>query len=315
VLVEIEMALLPETLNGVHVGCLPPRPADMLERAVRAAADADAVVLLVGTSEDLERESDDRTTTELPGEQPELIRRVLAANPNTVVVVNAATAVDLDCARNASTVLYVWYPGEAFGPALVDVLTGQREPSGRLPLTIGARHEDYAAWSTIPVDGRLEYPESVFVGYRHFDRAGLEPEFCFGHGLGYGEWAYDAVRVDGFAVDVDVRNTGDRRSKEIVQLYVAPPEGAVPRPPLELRAFAPVTLDAGETATVSFELDERAFSYWDSGWRADPGTYRILVGRSSRDIRLEEEVALADVGGGVLSVRSMTAAETQEEEQ
>jgi beta-glucosidase len=99
-----------------------------------------------------------------------------------------------------------------------------------------------------------------------------------------------------------------------VQLYVVAPKASVSRPPRELRAFAPVTLEPGEATTVSFELDERAFAYWDSGWRADPGTYRILVGRSSRDIRLSEEVALEDVGG-VLSVRSMTATETQEEEQ
>jgi beta-glucosidase len=315
VLVEAELPLLPDRLNGLHIGCLPPRPPDMLERAVRAAAGADAVVLIVGTSEDIERESDDRTTTALPGEQAELVRRVLAANANTVVVVNAATAVDMDWARDASTVLYAWYPGEAFGRALVDVLTGDREPAGRLPITIGRTHEDYPAWSTTPVDGRLEYPESVFVGYRHFDANGLEPEFCFGHGLGYGTWAYDSLHVDGFAVDVTVRNTGDRRAKEIVQLYVAPPAGgAVARPPLELRAFAPVTVEPGGRATVSFVLDERAFAYWDSGWRADPGPYRIVVGRSSRDIRLSEEVLLEDVGG-VLSLRSMTATETQEEEQ
>jgi beta-glucosidase len=314
VLVEVETALYPDALNGLTLGCLPPQPADPIDRAARAARDADAVVLIVGTSEDVERESDDRKTTALPGAQEELIRRVLEANPATVVVVNAASAVDMAWARDASTVLYAWYPGEAFGPALVDVLTGAREPSGRLPITIARAHEDYAAWNTTPVDGRLEYPESVFVGYRHFDAHELEPEFCFGHGLGYGEWAYDAVRVDGLSVEVDVRNAGDRPAKEIVQLYVAAAEARIPRPPRELRAFAPVTLEPGETTTVSFELDERAFAYWDSGWRADPGRYRILVGRSSRDIRLSEEIVLEDVGG-VLSVRSMTAAETQREEQ
>jgi beta-glucosidase len=314
VLVEVDMALYPDALNGLTLGCRPPQPADPIEKAVHAAHDADAVVLIVGTSEDVERESDDRTTTALPGKQEELIRRVLEANPATVVVVNAASAVDLAWARDASTVLYTWYPGEAFGPALADVLTGAREPGGRLPITIGRHHEDYAAWRTTPVDGRLEYPESVFVGYRHFDAHELDPEFCFGHGLGYGEWAYDAVRVDGLSVEVDVRNAGGRPAKEIVQLYIAPGEARIPRPPRELRAFAPVILEPGETTTVSFELDERGFAYWDSGWRADPGTYRILVGRSSRDIRLSQEVLLEDVDG-VLSVRSMTAAETQEEEQ
>ena len=120
---------------------------------------------------------------------------MLEANPSTVVVVNAATAVDMSWAREASTVLYAWFPGEAFGPALVDVLSGAREPGGRLPISIGRRHEDYAAWDTTPVDGRLEYPESVFVGYRHFDAAGIEPEFCFGHGLGYGAWEYEGLEL------------------------------------------------------------------------------------------------------------------------
>jgi beta-glucosidase len=301
--VELELALLPDNLNILSLGCRPPRPDDLIDRAARAAAGADAVVLLVGTSEDLERESDDRETTALPGEQEELIRRVLEANPATVVVVNAATAVDMSWARDASTVLYAWFPGEAFGPALVDVLSGAREPAGRLPISIGRRHEDYAAWDTEPVDGRLEYQESVFVGYRHFDAAGLEPEFCFGHGLGYGAWEYERlvlsapelVAGEPLSVAVTVRNVGSRRAKETVQLYVADREASVQRPPCELKAFAPVTLDPGEAGTVTLELDSRAFSFWDGGWRAEPGAFELLVGRSSRDVRLTGEVVLKEV--------------------
>jgi beta-glucosidase len=122
------------------------------------------------------------------------------------------------------------------------------------------------------------------------------------------------LRVDGLHVEIDVRNVGSRAAKEIVQLYVEELEPRIARPPRELRAFAPVVVEPGASATVAFELDERAFAYWDSGWRADPGTYRILAGRSSRDIKVSEEVVLEHVGG-VLSVRSMTAAETQREEQ
>jgi beta-glucosidase len=303
VLIEVEMALFPDNLNVLSLGCRPPQPADQLERAVRAAATADAVVLIVGTSEDIERESDDRETTELPGEQETLIRRVLEANPKTVVVVNAATAVDMTWAREASTVLYAWFPGEAFGPALVDVLSGDREPAGRLPITIARRHEDYAAWDTRPIDGRLEYPESVFVGYRHLDAAGIEPEFCFGHGLGYGSWDYETINLsspelwagDSLTVDVTVRNVGTRRSKEVVQVYIADPEASLPRPPRELKAFAPITLEPGEAGTVTLELDSRAFSYWDGGWYAEPGVFEVLVGRSSRDVRLTGQVVLKEV--------------------
>jgi beta-glucosidase len=302
------MGLFPHSLNVLAAGCLTPQPPDMVDRAARAAAEADAVVLIVGTSEDVERESDDRLTTTLPGDQETMIRRVLEANPATVVVVNAATAVDMEWARDASTVLYAWYPGEAFGEALVDVLSGEREPGGRLPITIGRRHEDYPAWDTRPVDGRLEYRESIFVGYRHFDREGIEPEFCFGHGLGYGEWAYEDLRLSteelathpALSVDVTVRNVGTRRAKEVVQLYVADRDAALPRPPQELKAFAAVALDPGEAGTVTLELDARAFSYWDPGrgaWRVDPGSFEILVGRSSRDIRLAGEVVLKGVAG------------------
>jgi beta-glucosidase len=301
--VELELALFPRTLNVLTLGCRPPQPADLLDRAIRAAGEADAVVLLVGTSEDVERESDDRETTVLPGVQDTLVRRVLEANPSTVVVVNAASAVDMDWAAAASTLLYAWFPGEAFGEALVDVLTGAREPGGRLPISIGRRHHDYSAWSTEPLDGKLEYRESVFVGYRHFDAAGIEPEFCFGHGLGYGSWEYERLELsrselgpgDSLSVAVTVRNAGRRRAREIVQLYVADREASLPRPPRELKAFVPITLDPGEAGTVTLDLDPRAFSYWDGGWRAEPGAFEVLVGRSSRDLRLAGEVVLKEV--------------------
>lgn len=300
---ELEFALFPRTLNILSLGCLAPQPPDALDRAVRAAAEADAVVLLVGTSDDLERESDDRETTALPGTQDTLIRRVLEANPSTVVVVNAATAVDMEWARAASTVLYAWFPGEAFGRALVDVLSGVREPAGRMPISIGRRHADYSAWNTEPLDGKLVYRESIFVGYRHFDEGGIEPEFCFGHGLGYGEWQYEQLELsrrelaadDSVSAAITVRNVGTQRAKEIVQLYVADREASVPRPPRELKAFAAITLDPGEAGTVTLDLGPRAFSYWDDGWRTEPGAFDLLIGRSSRDVRLTAEVVVKEV--------------------
>jgi beta-glucosidase len=200
-------------------------------------------------------------------------------------------------------VLYAWFPGEAFGRALVDVLSGAREPAGRLPITIGRRHADYAAWNTEPLDGKLVYRESIFVGYRHFDEAGIEPEFCFGHGLGYGEWQYEQLELsrrelaadDSVSAAITVRNVGTQRAKEIVQLYVADREASVPRPPRELKAFAATTLDPGEAGTVTLDLGPRSFSYWDDGWRTEPGAFDLLIGRSSRDVRLTAEVVVKEV--------------------
>ena len=308
VLVELEMTIAPNDVHTLRFGCLPPvAPASaLLDRAVRAAAGADAVVLVVGTTHDIEHEGADRTTTTLPAGQDTLVRSVLAANPATAVVVNAGSEIDMPWADSAATLLYAWFPGQEFGTALADVLTGEREPGGRLPFTIGRGPENYPAWDVTPdASGQVHYRESIFVGYRHFDRSAIEPRFCFGHGLGYGQFDYERLEpstrelVPGrpFTVDVTVRNAGARRAKEIVQLYVHDLAAAVPRPVRELKAFAAVVLDPGELRTVRLELDLRAFSYWDEengAWRADAGAFDIQVGRSSRDIRLTAEVTLLE---------------------
>lgn len=303
-LVEVTLDASPKRFHLLAIGCQEPEPGDAMALAERLAADADVAVVVVGTTEDDERESADRDTTRLPGNQDELVRRVLAANPRTVVVVNAASAVDLPWADAAPAVLYTWFPGEAFGPALADVLDGTCEPGGRLPITLGERLEDYAVRSTIPDErGQLVYEESVFVGYRHFDANGIEPAFCFGHGLGYGTVSFEALEVskgelyagDEVEVRVRVRNTGDRATKEIVQCYVGDPEASVPRPPRELRAFAAVHLAPGEETTVTLRLDGRAFSFWEpsrSAWHAESGTFHVEVGRSSRDLPLRAELKL-----------------------
>ena len=240
--VEAELQITPGGLHRLELGCAAPEPADRLERAAAAAANADVAILLVGTADDIEAESVDRPSTALPGEQEELGRRVLAANPSTVVVVNAGSAVDLAWARAAPAVLYAWFGGQEMADALAAVLAGELEPGGRLPLTLAREHPDWPAYDTTPdTDGRLHYRESVFVGYRHFDARGLEPEFCFGHGLGYTEFDYEDLRVSRLRAEVGIRNVGARPGKEVVQLYVAPPSGRVPRPPRELRAFTAVS--------------------------------------------------------------------------
>jgi beta-glucosidase len=175
------------------------------------------------------------------------------------------------------------------------VLTGRAEPGGRLPMTFPARPEDAAVLDPAPDDGSWNYREGLFVGYRHFDHDGIEPTFCFGHGLGYTRFDYEELRIERTGCEVDVsvriRNRGTRRGKEVVQLYVASEDAS--RPPRELKAFARVELDPAAEGTVTFRLGERAFSYWDveeGRWTLIPGRHEIAVGASSRDLRLREFV-------------------------
>jgi beta-glucosidase len=235
---------------------------------------------------------------------------VCAANPNTVVVVNAAHAVDMPWAEQARTVLCVWFPGQEFGPALAAVLDGELEPGGRLPVTFAEDEADYPAFDLTPdANGDLHYVESAAIGYRHFEERGITPKFCFGHGLGYADFAYEHLRLNimpdaTLGVEVMVRNTATRRGKEVVQVYVAGPTVGYPA----LKGFATLTLEPGVAETVSVLLDQRAFAHWsseDHGWRVSPGDYDILVGRSSQDIRARTTLWIDSAGR--LALRAPTS--------
>jgi beta-glucosidase len=304
--VVVELDAPPQRFHLLSFGCLAPEAGDSIGDAVCLASESDTVVLVVGTSEDTECESADRESTTLPGDQEELVRRVVAANPKCVVVVNAASAVDLTCADGAAAILYTWFGGDGYGNALADVLVGTREPGGRLPMTIAREHSDYAAWRTTPDENcQLHYDESMFVGYRHFDNARLEPAFCFGHGLSYTEFEYEYLEIENDHLSVGepclvvarVRNAGRRPGKEVVQVYVSDVISSLPRPPRELKAFTAVWLDVGEVRQFTFTLSERDFSFWDPGrqsWYLEPGDFEISVGRSSRDLRKHHLVNISD---------------------
>jgi beta-glucosidase len=302
-------------LLGAKVGHRPPTPDDLLERAVAAAADADAAIVVVGTNDDWESEGRDRESMDLPGTQDELVERVLAANPRTVVVVNAGSPVTLPWAERAPAILDVWFGGQEMAAGLAAVLAGDAEPAGRLPTTFPVLCEHNPSHGNFPGENsEVRYGEGVLVGYRWYDARRLPTRFPFGHGLSYTTFALGAPRVSGrdpVVVEVDVTNTGQRRGAEVVQCYVAPLAPRLVRPPKELKAFAKAWLDAGETQTVRLELGERAFAYWDPGdpdraalqsrlaespftleagdagdpgWRADPGRYELHIGRSAADI-------------------------------
>lgn len=296
---EYVMTFAPARAQGLWYGAQPPEVPDLLARAEALAARSEQVVLVVGETADSGVESRDRTTTRLPGAQLDLIRRVCAVNPRTVVVVNAAHAVDTEWATEAAAVLQVWFPGQGFGAALAEVLTGLREPGGRLPVTFAQREEDYPAFDLTPdTSGDLRYEEGVLIGYRAFAARGVAPAFALGHGLGYAEFEYGGVGVEpqpdgNIRVAVQVTNTSGRAGKEVVQVYLEQPEfGGVPAHP-ELAAFAAPVVPAGETRTVHLTVPARAFRRWseaEGGWVMPPGTWTLNVGRSLQDLRWTGQV-------------------------
>src|SRR5439155_401938 len=222
-----------------------------MEAAVALAVGSDVAVVVVGTTAEVESEGLDRASLALPGRQDELVRKVAAANPRTVVVVNSGAPVLLPWADEVAAVLLTWFGGQEFGNALADVLLGEAEPGGRLPTTWPASEAGLP--SAQPDNGTLRYTEGLFIGYRAFDRDGREPLFPFGHGRGYTTWSYDSITVDcdeanpaefpGVAVCVEVRNTGSRPGREVVQVYASRPDSAVERPAKWLAGFAAAFAD------------------------------------------------------------------------
>ena len=269
-----------------------------IERAVAMAAEADAVVLVVGTTEEVESEGFDRATLSLPGRQDELVRRVAAANRNTVVVVNAGGPVLMPWADEVAAVLLAWFPGQEFGNALADVLLGITEPGGRLPTTWPATETGLPA--TTPIDGVLRYDEGLSVGYRTRERDTL---FAFGHGLGFSSWEYESLdapprAAPGAAVraSVAVRNTGQRPSREVVQLYASRSESAIERPVRWLVGFAAVLAEPGERAIATIIVPPRAFEHWsveDGRWALETGTFDLAAGSSSADLPMSARITVA----------------------
>lgn len=279
-------------IMGAIVRAGRPEPDDEFGRAVEAAGAADVAVVVVGLNNQWESEGYDRPDLRLPGVQRELVEAVLDVNPRTVVVVNAGSPVEMPWADRAGAVLLPWYAGEEGADALADIVVGLSDPGGRLPVTVPARLEDTptaGAPEWYPgVDGKVAYEEGVFVGYRHYDTNEIAPAFAFGHGLSYGDVVWEGIDIEAEKVTVRLWNRGDRRGTEVVQVYRGNLGSQVPRPARELVGFVKVGLDPGQRQQVEVGLDAVAYRYWDvdtHGWRSEPGSYELLVGASSRDIR------------------------------
>jgi beta-glucosidase len=280
------------------------RPEQLVSAEAKAvAAKADAVVVAVGFDQSSEGESADRMFALPPG-QDELIKQIAAVNQNTIVVLTSGGSVDMSAwVERVPGLVQAWYPGEEGGTALAQLLFGEYNPSGKLPLTAERRWEDNPAHDTYyprGADKKVVYTEGVFIGYRGYDKSGVKPLFPFGYGLSYTTFAYKNLTVSPasgdqpVAVHFDLSNTGVRAGAEVAEVYVGDRHSRVPRPLKELKGFAKVSLAPGETKPVTVRLDRRAFSYYDVSkrdWALEPGDFDVYVGRSSAQIELTGKVA------------------------
>ena len=277
-------------------GAAPP-PLSPADKASLAAADA--VIVSAGFNAILEGEGSDRTYA-LPPRQTELIREVAALNPRTIVVLNSGGSVaTADWIGQVPALLQAWYPGQEGGKAIAEILFGNVNPGGKLPISYEKRWGDCAAYGNYPgVNGKVTYAEGILVGYRWFDAKGIEPLFPFGFGMSYTTFKYDGLKVEPTAdgawnVTFQVTNTGARAGAEVAQVYVSPPPSAVLRAPRELKGFARLSLQPGETKSATVTLERKAFAYFSEAkkaWTVDPGAYSISVSASSRDPRLTASV-------------------------
>lgn len=279
-------------------------PAAELDRAVTLAAQSDLAIVVIGTTEAIESEGIDRPTLDLPDGQDELVRRVLAANRRTVVVVNSGAPVIMPWLHQAPAVLLSWFPGQEFGDALADVLTGRAEPGGRLPTTWPESEADVPIWHVGPDnDGRLNYTEGLHIGYRAWLQqtadGGPSPAVPFGYGLGYTTWEIGSPEItlspqNQISISVPVTNTGSRRGKHVVQAYLSRPEpSAVDYPIRWLAGYAVVHADAGQTVTANIKIEERSLQHWSTtrqSWVQEPGTFHIHVGSNVTDLNDTQEI-------------------------
>jgi beta-glucosidase len=275
---------------------------DRMARAVDLAKKSDVALIFAGMAEGYETEGRDRPDMELPGPQAELIEAVVKANPNTVVVLNCGSPVTMPWLEDIPAVVEAFYPGQEGGNATANVLLGQVNPSGKLPVTFPKQLQDTPAFGNYPGTREVHYGEGIFVGYRHYDQRDIEPLFPFGHGLSYTTFEYGRITAPAQAkigepvrLAVTVKNSGDTAGKEVVQVYVNDAQSSLIRPPKELKAFAKVLLQPGESQTIRFVLDRRAFALYDpyqKQWIVEPGQFEILVGSSSRDIRAAATINL-----------------------
>ena len=302
--------VLGATMEGDAPGNDTQSPEQLRSEAVSAAAKADAAIVVVGRSPKLESEDFDIRFLDLPAGQDELIDAVAKANKNTIVVINAGGPVIMTkWIAQVPSILDMWYGGQEGGNAIADVLFGDADPSGKLPVSFVKEWKDSPAYGHYPGENlQVEYAEGIYVGYRYFDKRKIEPLFPFGFGLSYTKFDYSDLKVSPgetssdkpVDVSLQVRNSGSRSGAEVVELYVHDGHSSVDRPVQELKGFQRVNLAPGEAKTVHFTLDRSAMAFYSTAkkaWVTEPGQFDVLVGSSSRDIRVKGSFTLSGKSG------------------
>jgi len=277
----------------LEIGCRLPEPEISL--AIDLARNADMAIIVVGSSDNYESEGEDRPSMKLTGKQDELIESILKVNQNTIVIMNTGSPIEMPWVNQSPAILQVWLPGQEGGNAIANVIFGNVNPSGKLPVTFPKKLEDNPSHGYYPGDKKVLYDEGIYVGYRHYDTKNVDPLFPFGHGLSYTKFDYGSIAGpsnitsgEKINLSITVKNSGQRKGQEVVQCYIRDLESSIDRPYQELKAFQKITLEASESKPIDILLDETALSFFDPGsndWVTEPGQFEILIGSSSRDIR------------------------------
>lgn len=272
----------------------------LIDEAVVEAKTAELAIVVVGTNAQVESEGFDRKDIKLPGRQDELVAAVVAANPNTIVIVNSGSPVLMPWRKDVKAVLVSYFGGEQMGNALVDMLTGATEPGGRLPTTWPADEASIPVLNCTPdANGQVVYEEGIHIGYRAWLKAGAVPAYDFGYGLGYTTWQVSAVTGgnaisanETIEIEVEVKNTGSRAGKHIVQVYAERKDSAIDRPVRWLVGFAEVYAGAGEAKTASISIRGREFADWNNGWNFEAGEFTLLIGSNVNDLPVSHAVRM-----------------------
>lgn len=278
---------------------------DLISEAVSTAKISDVAIIFAGTNANYESEGFDRKDLVLPNNQDELIKQVAAANKNTIVVLATGSPVLMnEWVDNVSGLIEAWFAGEQAGNAIAEVLIGETNPSGKLPMTFPKRWDDCSAFNTYKKeDGTTRYEDGIYVGYRHFEKNKIEPLFPFGYGLSYTTFNYSDLNLSSKEISQDeklivrtkIKNTGKVGGSEIVQLYIKDIQSSLDCPEKELKGFKKVYLKAGEEKTIEFALDKSALSFFDpkiKNWVAEAGEFEVLIGSSSKEIKLNKKFNL-----------------------
>ena len=260
-----------------------------IDSAVRAARESRVAVLAIGLPENYESEAFDREHMRLPEDYNSLVSAVSEVNKNTVVLLFGGGAMELPWVDKVAAILYMGLGGQAVGEAVASIVTGKVNPSGKLTESWPEKYSDTVSSDTFG-NKNAEYREGIYVGYRYYDKSGVEPRYPFGYGLSYTEFEYSDLSISGNKLTFSVKNVGRVKGSEVAQIYVSAPHQGLYRAPKELCGFKKLTLDTGESQKVEIAIDDRSLAFWNDGFKTQSGEYTLLVGASSQDIRLEGKI-------------------------